>query len=112
MTIETIVERNEWEQDCQDKWDFDFPILNVNSRIYGVNGGYTVFNNGQFEDYKTHPKKWKNKNASGYASFMFGDKEVLKTEVEAETNEECKKKVEEWIIENYEKALEILVRHS
>lgn len=96
-----------WEPDVQDKHDLDFPILEVNTRVYGTESSPLIVKRQKGEiTFHEEPKG----KATASGGFYFKEKAILELDdkKEFDTTEKAKQYVETWIEENYLKALEII----
>lgn len=76
-TINTIIDENQFTADCQNKWDFDYPILSIHSRGYD------------------RSKK------SFYVGYFFDDELLIGKELFDEDFEKLKLKVRKWYKDNF-----------
>ena len=68
--------------------DLDFPLIDISSRVYLGNNEYI----------------------NGYVEFRYMGNVILETEVFSSCDSELKRKVKEWIKENYLKALQVALQ--
>lgn len=84
-------EHAEWKKDCQDKSDFDFPVVSVSCRYWG-------------RDQTCRPY------------LMLGGKVIASLPegefIEGESEAECKYKVEQWVRGKIEKMFGILLKNE
>ena len=100
-----LLDEIEWTPDCQDKWDFDGGLLTISTRLWGNKGGTLCFNTVTRE-----MKELIEEKASAKCYFMFGGEDLLESgDIEADTNDECKKLCEQWYKDNFRKAISLLV---
>lgn len=76
-TIATIIDENQFTADCQNKWDFDCPILSISSRGYD------------------RSKK------SFYVGYFFGGELLIGKELFDKDFEKLKLKVRKWYKDNF-----------
>lgn len=105
-TIDVIAK---WTPDCQDKQDYDSPIISLSTRYWPRGGGFTLIHkeNGQvtFQDNDERPTIPPHAHASILLEFRDRnadnkEQEYYSTLTEAdftgETEDEVKRQVEEW----------------
>jgi len=90
-----LVDNAEWIPDCQDKWNLDFNILSVDTRMWGNQGGMLCFGDGKFEEIKEE-------KASAKTTITFGEQVILESPyIYGKNNDECKQNVKDWLKLNY-----------
>lgn len=91
----------EWTPDCSGKQDFDGNVLTVSTRywprggssyVIKVEGGKVVS-----ETDRTDPVRQARIPPSAHSTILFGNSELADQRFEAETEEEIKQQVEEWV---------------
>lgn len=112
----------EWTDDCQEKKNYDFPILEISSRYWPRGGGFTVFNNSpgkpvRFEENEDRPSIRPSATCHVILHLSEGDAEsedgglrLVDADFEGETEQEVKDKVEAFAAEQWRKAVGAIKR--
>lgn len=84
----------EWTQDCCGKQDYDANLVQLSTRFWPRGGGYLMLDTGTgvIEGNEARPAE----RPSAKAEILFQGKTIAEVDIEGETEEEVKARVEAW----------------
>lgn len=89
--------RPEWQHDCQGKQDYDADIIRLSCRFYPRGGGFSILNQGAWQENDSRPEI----KPSAIASIVWGEGavELATANFEGDTEVDVKADVEAWAAE-------------
>jgi len=104
----------EWTDDCCGKKDYDGDIVSISTRYWPPGGGYFVVNNAPEKVTIGEAKDGSLPNARSSLIIRVKDNDYIvleETNIEGQSLEEVKQKVEEWAQGQYKNIISILRNH-
>lgn len=107
----TLTKDLQWTPDCQGKWDYDGGIISVETRYWPRGGSMTIYQAGQFVSDQHSPERQHIRPSAKSTIYFNGywDTPLTTKEFEAETEEEVKESVRNWVEHEAQRILRQLI---